>query len=204
MSLRTIGVTAGILLVAAGSATAQATFTPSFNAPYRAFEQYEFGATGAWVGFDNVGIEGQFRFGYQRFDIGFKGGYLDNAGSGTGGSFVLGAEGRMRVLEHTETFPLDGAIVAGLGTAEFDAWMVPMAGISLGRRVDLEGVSFIAYAQPTLGYVVVDTGVGTNSDLNFGLGFGADFKVGTSLDLRTSIGFFDVGEGLAVSLVWVR
>jgi len=192
------------LAVTAGSAAAQASFTPSFNAPYRAFAINEFGATGAWVGFDNVGIEGQFRFGYKRFDIGIKGGYVDNGGSGTGGSFVLAGEGRMRVLEHSETFPLDGALVAGIGTAEFDAWMVPMAGISLGRRVDLEGVSFVAYTQPTIGFVILDTGFATSEDLYFGLGFGADFKIGTSLDLRTSLGFFDVGEGLAVSLVWVR
>jgi len=193
--------TAVVLTV--GTAAAQATFTPSFNAPYRAFTVNEFGATGAWVEFDNAGIEGQFRFGYKRFDIGIKGGYIDNAGSGTGGSFVLGGEGRMRIVEHSETFPLDGALVAGIGTAEFDVFMVPMAGISLGRRVDLEGVSFVAYAQPTLGYLVFDSDV-VDDDLQFGLGFGADFKVGTSLDLRTSIGFFDVGEGLAVSLVWVR
>lgn len=192
------------LALTAEAAAGQASFTPSFNAPYRAFVTNEFGATGAWVGFDNVGIEGQFRFGFRRFDIGIKGGYLDNGGTGTGGSFVLAGEGRMRVLEHSETFPLDGALVAGIGTAEFDTWMVPMAGISLGRRVDLEGVSFVAYAQPTLGFVIVDTGVGSFSDLYFGLGFGADFKVGRALDLRTSIGFFDVGEGLAVSLVWVR
>ncbi|HEX9632887.1 MAG TPA: hypothetical protein VGA02_10555 [Gemmatimonadales bacterium] len=190
------------LVLTAGVAAAQASFTPSFNAPYRAFERHEFGATGAWVGFDNVGIEGQFRFGYKKFDIGIKGGYIDNPGTGAGGSFVLGGEGRMRLLEHSESFPLDGAFVAGIGTVEFDAWMVPMAGLSLGRRVDLEGVSFVAYAQPTLGFVVVDGPA--DDDLRFGLGFGADFKVGSSLDLRTSIGFFDVGEGLAVSLVWVR
>jgi hypothetical protein len=29
----------------------------------------------------------------------------------------------------------------------------------------------------------------------FGLGFEADFKIDTSLDLRTSVGFFGVGEG---------
>jgi hypothetical protein len=190
------------LALTAGTAAAQASFTPSFNAPYRAFAVNEFGGTFAWVAFDEVGVEGQFRFGFKRFDIGIKGGYVDSPGSGTGGSFVLAGEGRMRVLEHSETFPLDGALVAGIGTAEFDLWMVPMAGISLGRRVDLEGVSFVAYAQPTLGYVVFDGPA--EDDLRFGLGFGADFKVGRSLDLRTSIGFFDVGEGLAVSLVWVR
>jgi hypothetical protein len=204
MSRRTTPAVLAALVLTAGTAAAQASFTPSFNAPYRSFAVNEFGATGAWVAFDNVGIEGQFRFGYKRFDIGIKGGYVDNPGPGSGGSFVLAGEGRMRVLEHSDRFPLDGALVAGIGTAEFDAWMVPMAGISLGRRVDLEGVSFVAYTQPTLGFVIVDTGLGSVEDLYFGLGFGADFKIGEALDLRTSIGFFDVGEGLSVSLVWVR
>jgi hypothetical protein len=204
MPTRTALAVLAVLTLTAGSAAGQASFTPSFNAPYRAFAVNEFGATGAWGEFDYVGIEGQFRFGYKRFDIGVKGGYLDNPGPGGGGSFVLAGEGRMRVLEHSETFPLDGALVAGIGTLEFDAWMVPMAGISLGRRVDLEGVSFVAYAQPTLGFIIVDAGAVSDEDLYFGLGFGADFKIGRALDLRTSIGFFDVGEGLAVSLVWVR
>lgn len=202
MSLRTAAVALGLVACVAGSAAAQAAFTPSFNAPYRAFEKFEFGATGSFVGFDNLAVEGQYRFGYKKFDIGLRGGYVD--GDAGGGAWVAGAEGRMRVLEHSETFPLDGALVAGLGTAEFDAWLVPMAGISLGRRVDLDGFSFVAYGQPTLGYRIVDTGAGTNSDLQFGLGFGADFKIGESLDLRTSLGLFDVGEGLAVSIVWVR
>lgn len=199
MSLRSAVLSAGLVVGVAGAAAAQATWTPSFNAPYRAFEQYELGATGSWVGFDNLGIEGQLRFGYKRFDIGVKVGYVDNPGATTGGAFLLGGEGRMRVVQHSENFPLDGALVAGLGTWDFDGWTVPMAGISLGRRVDLENLSFIAYGQPTLG-------LWTNgdTDLYFGLGFGADFKIGSSLDLRTSIGFFDVGEGLAVSLVWVR
>jgi hypothetical protein len=200
MSLRSAVLTAGLVVGVAGAAAAQATLTPSFNAPYRAFEQYELGATGSWVGFDNLAIEGQFRFGYKRFDIGVKAGYVDNPGATTGGTFLLGGEGRMRVVQHSENFPLDGALVAGLGTWDFDGWIVPMAGISLGRRVDLENLSFIAYGQPTVGLL---TG-GGNTDLYFGLGFGADFKIGSSLDLRTSIGFFDVGEGLAVSLVWVR
>ncbi len=200
MSLRSAVLTAGLVVGVAGAAAAQATLTPSFNAPYRAFEQYEVGATGVWVGFDNLGIEGQFRFGYKKFDIGVKAGYVDNAGAGTGGSFAMGGEGRMRMFEHSEAFPLDGALVAGIGTWEFDDWVIPMAGISLGRRVDLENLSFVAYGQPTL---AVWTG-GLDTEVEFGLGFGADFKIGTSLDLRTSIGFFDVGEGFAVSLVWVR
>jgi hypothetical protein len=188
------------LLVSATTASAQATFTPSYNAPYRAFEKHEFGGTFSFP--DNprdFAIEGQYRFGYKRFDIGVRGGILDYDGGGS--DLILGAEGRLRVLDHTKSkFPLDGAVVAGVGTADFDAWTVPSAGLSLGRRVTIEGFSFVAYGQPTM---FITTGNG-DSDANFGLGLGADFELGNAIDLRASLGLFDGPEGLAVSVVWVH
>ena len=188
------------LMVTASVAAAQATFTPSYNAPYRAFESHEVGGTFSFPdGGRDFAIEGQYRFGHGRFDIGLRGGLLDfDAG---GSDVLLGIEGRGRVLDHTQgQFPLDGAVVIGIGTADFDAWTVPSAGLSLGRRVDLDGFSFVAYGQPTL---FVFTGRG-DTDVKFGLGLGADFKVGQALDLRASVGLFDGPEGLAVSLVWIR
>ena len=74
------------------------------------------------------------------------------------------------------------------------------AGLSLGRWVNLEGFSFVAYGQPTM---FIFSG-GGSTDVKFGLGFGGDFKVGQALDLRVSVGVFDGPEGFAVSLVWVR
>jgi hypothetical protein len=190
--------TISLILFASGAA-AQATFTPSYNAPYRAFEAHEFGGTFTFPkGGRDFAVEGQYRFGHGRFDIGLRGGLIDYAG---GSDVVLGIEGRGRVLDHTRgQFPLDGAVVIGVGTAEFDLWTVPSAGLSLGRRVDLEGFSFVAYGQPTF---FVFSGSG-NTDVEFGLGLGADFKIGQALDLRVSVGLFDGPEGVAVSLVWVR
>lgn len=187
------------LVLSATVAAAQATFTPSYNAPYRAFEAHEFGGTFSFPdGGRDFAIEGQYRFGHGRFDVGLRGGLIDfDAG---GSDVVLGIEGRGRVLDHTQgQFPLDGAVVIGVGTSEFDVWTVPSAGLSLGRRVDLDGFSFVAYGQPTL--FVFTNG---DTDLEFGLGLGGDFKVGQALDLRVSVGLFDGPEGLAVSLVWVR
>lgn len=201
MTLRSISFAALALLLTATVATAQATFTPSYNAPYRAFEHHEFGGTFSFPdGGRDYAIEGQYRFGQGRFDIGLRGGIIDYDGD-LGSDVLLGVEGRGRVLDHTTgTFPLDGAIVLGVGTADFDAWTVPSGGLSLGRRVDLEGFSFVAYGQPTL---FIFSGNG-ETDVKFGLGLGADFKVGKALDLRTSFGLFDGPEGVAVSLVWVR
>ncbi len=188
-----------MLIVTASVAAAQTTFTPSYNAPYRAFEKHELGGTFSFPnGGRDFAIEGQYRFGHGKFDIGLRGGIIDFE---NGSDFVLGIEGRGRVLDHTQgQFPLDGAVVIGIGTADFDAWTVPSAGLSLGRRVELDGFSFIAYGEPAL-FLFAGGG---DTDLKFGLGLGADFKVGQALDLRVSIGLFDGPEGVAVSLVWLR
>jgi opacity protein-like surface antigen len=198
MISRSVCLAAIALALATSAAAAQATFTPSFNAPYRAFETHEFGGTFSFPDAPrDFALEGQFRFGYSKFDIGVRGGIFDYGET----DVILGIEGRGRVIDHTQgNFPLDGAIVIGFGTADFDFWTVPSAGLSLGRRVDLEGFSFVAYGQPTM---FLFTG-GGNTDVEFGLGLGIDFKVASALDLRTSLGLFDGPEGLAVSLVWVR
>jgi hypothetical protein len=200
------GMTAAVAVVlaaGAGHLQAQATGTPSYNAPYRAFASNEFGGTFSLLDFDNVGLEGQFRFGADKFDIGLRGGIVDFEGADNT-RFILGGEGRFRVVEHNESFPLDGALVAGVGTWEFDNLIVPV-GISLGRRVTVDNFSFIAYTQPTLFFYEQD---GPNDNLGFSWGFGADFRVGNALDLRTSLGFsltdIELSEGLAVSLVWVH
>ena len=74
--IRRIAVVCGFAIVASVStASAQATGTPSFNAPNRAFEKHEFGATFSLPsGAPEWAAEGQFRFGHKKFDIGLKGG----------------------------------------------------------------------------------------------------------------------------------
>lgn len=200
---RILAAVALLLAGGTGQTWAQATGTPSYNAPYRAFASNEFGGTFSLVQFDNVGLEGQFRFGVDKFDLGLRGGIVDLEGPDNT-RFILGGEGRFRVVEHNESFPLDGAFVTGIGTWEFDNLIVPI-GISLGRRVTIENFSFIAYTQPTLFFYEQD---GPNDNLLFSWGFGADFKVGNAVDLRTSLGFaltdVELSEGLAVSLVWVH
>ena len=198
MRNRIIGLIGVALAMSASSAFAQPTFTPSYNAPYRAFERYEFGGTFSFPdGGRDLAIEGQYRQGFGNWDLGVRGGVLDLEDSS---ELILGVEGRVRVLDHERhDFPLDGAIVLGLGTADFDAWTVPAAGLSLGRRVFVDDFSFILYGQPTL--FLFTNG---DSEVKFGLGLGSDFEVGETIDLRLSLGLFDGPEGLAVSVVWVR
>jgi hypothetical protein len=192
-----------ILLIFAGESAAQATATPSFNAPYRAFTKHEFGGTLSFPEGFNLGLEGQYRFGYQNFDLGFRGGFLDPNAAGVDNVFVAGAEGRTRLITHTENFPFDGALIVGLGGQFRSGNSVALVtgGLSLGRRIDVKDsqVSIVPYVEPTL---VIASGNG-NTDANFALGLGADFRLSRLFDARVSIGLGDI-EGISFSAVWIR
>jgi hypothetical protein len=198
--------------VATLSSLAQTTGTPSFNAPYRAFNQHEFGATLSFPKNANIGLEGQYRFGYQKFDLGFRGGFVD-LGNGAPTDVVVGAEGRTRVFEHTENFPFDGALIVGLAGSFIGGQTVAginvggsstaiiSGGLSLGRRVTPKDtqVSIVPYAEPVF-YITSGNG---RTGTNFALGLGGDFRLSKVFDARVSVGLGDV-EGIAFSAVWVH
>lgn len=209
----------GVMLVALLVATAQwapaqVTGVPSFNAPYRAFAQHEFGGTLSFPNGTDFALEGQYRFGYKRFDIGFRGGILEPDNEALSTRVLLGVTVRQRVITHTEDFPLDGAIVFGLGAQLFDVPDPPGStvfvpfGLSLGRRLDLEGsqVSIIPYAEPMIALVMANDVFGDfDADLSFALGIGADFRLSRRFDVRASAGLGDDPfEGFALSAVWIR
>jgi hypothetical protein len=185
-----------------GSALAQVTGLPTFDAPYRAFVKHEFGGTVSFPSGNATGLEGQYRFGYQTFDVGFRGGVLLPSG-GLDNVFLLGVSARDRVLTHTEDFPLDGALVVGLGAqlvSGANAVIIP-AGLSLGRRFDIKNspVSVVPYAEP-VAFVV--SGRGT-TDLNFSVGLGGDFRLSKAFDARVGVGLGDI-QGVSVSAIWVH
>ncbi len=192
------------LLLVVGFATAaaaQATGMPSFNAPYRAFTRSEIGIVLSFPSGGGTAFEGAYRRSSGKFDIGFRGGMFDPGGAGDA-TLLVGAEARQRVITHTADFPLDGALILGVGGAFVSgnsALFVPV-GLSLGRRVDPQGsqISIVPYAQPTL-LLAFDGG----SDLFFGLGLGADFRLSRTFDARISAGLGDI-EGVSLSAVWVH
>ncbi|HTH65312.1 MAG TPA: hypothetical protein VL563_11520 [Gemmatimonadales bacterium] len=180
--------------------SAQATGTTTFNAPYRAFTNTEFGILISFPNGGGTAFEGVYRMASDRFDIGFKGGLLDPSGPGST-VLLLGAEARERVLTHSEDFPLDGALIFGIGGnfVSGNSELIVPVGLSLGRRLDTESsVSIVPYAQPTM-FLTVDGG----SDVLFALGLGADFRLSRSFDLRVSAGLGDV-EGVSLGAVWVH
>jgi len=193
-----------LLLLASGGSVAvgQTTGTPSFNAPYRAFDRHEFGGTISFPSGADFALEGQYRFGYQRFDLGFRGGIVEfGVGDPT---VVIGAEGRTRLIQHTEDFPLDGALIVGLGGnfRSGNNLALISGGLSLGRRIDPRDseVSIIPYVEPAL---FIRSGGGAGSDMLFAMGLGADFRLSRVFDARVSVAFGDI-EGISFSAVWVR
>ncbi len=209
MHRRVDWITTIALFCSTTSLAAQSTGVPSFDAPYRAFAQHEFGGTLSFPSQFDFGIEGQYRFGYRNFDIGFRGGFLQSdapIGRFADTRITAGVTARQRVITHSVRFPLDGAIVFGIGgqfVSDFTTVFIPF-GVSLGRRVEIENsqVSIVPYGQPT---VFLTTGSNQDMELRFSLGLGADFRLSSMFDARASVG---VGsnflEGFAVSAVWIR
>ena len=183
-------------------AHAQATGIPSFNAPYRAFTRSEFGAVISFPDGGGTAFEGAYRVSSGKFDLGFRGGIFDPGGTGNA-ILLLGTEARQRVVSHTADFPLDGALIVGVGgqfVSGNSALIVPI-GLSLGRRLDPQGskISIVPYAQPT-GFFVAGN---SNSKFLFDLGLGADFRLSPRFDARISAGLGDL-EGVSLSAVWVH
>ena len=189
-------------VVSVSGVAAQASGFPSFNAPYRAFSDHEAGFAVSFPGVDDAAIEGLYRFGRGKFDIGIRGGILFIRNRFVSDEILaLGVEARQRILTHSDDFPADGALILGLGLqigARDD--LIPSVGVSFGRRIDIEDsdVSIIPYVQPHMWWFIGDT-----DDLRFSLGLGADFRLSPRFDLRVSVGVGDI-DGLSVGAVWIR
>ena len=179
---------------------AQATGMPSFSAPYRQFQQSEFGAVVSAPNGYGTAIEGMYGYGLSAFDIELRGGFYQPVCCRT--EVLLGAEARDRIITHTEDFPLDGALVVGLGAAYENTGTtayVPV-GVSLGRRLpsSSSNVDLEPYVQPTA--LLVSSG---GSAVDFVLGLGADLRLSGTFDARLSVGIGDL-HGVALGAVWLH
>lgn len=188
------------LLLAPATARAQSTGTPVFAAPYRAFTRSEIGLSLSDMD-AGTGFEGFYKTGHQKWDLGFRAGFVDSDAPST--PILFGVDGRTRLVTHDQSFPLDGSLTLGGGAIlqdGFNVFNVPV-GFSMGRRVDLEGssVSFVPYFQPVANLIFGDA----DSDLQFSIGLGVDVRVDRQLDLRVSGAIGDM-DGVSISLAWLR
>ena len=178
---------------------AQSTGTPVFQAPYRAFNNWELGGSLSDPG-NGWALEGFYRWGYKNFDIGIRSGIYDPSNGDS--RFLIGGDARTRVVTHSNSFPLDGALTFGLGGnfgGGADVAYIPL-GISLGRRILLENssISFSPYVHPVLTPTFLDS-----SDLLFAFGLGVDVKFTKSFDLRVSGGVGDL-DGVSISAAYLH
>ncbi len=191
-----------LLAGGAGASAAQETGTPVFMAPYRAFDNHEFGATLSDAEFISFAIEGFYRYGRGPNDFGLNAGFADVDGPGDA-RVLIGGDFRTRVLSYSESFPLDGALTLGLGGSfgeGDDLFRIPL-GISLGRRFDLEGsnTTFTPYVHP----VLVPRFGGEDDDVEFALGLGVDIRFSDRWAVRASGGLGDI-EGLGLGVAYIR
>ncbi len=190
-----------LLAGVASTSSAQETFTPVFQAPYRAFQNHEFGASLSDPEFASFALEGFYRYGRGSNDFGVRAGFAD---AEIGDAIVLvGGNFRTQVLSYSESFPLDGALTLGLGGAfgeGDDRFAIPV-GISLGRRFDLEGsnTTFVPFVHP----VIVPTFGGGDDDVNFALGIGVNVNFSERWAVRASGGLGDI-EGVGISVAYIR
>jgi opacity protein-like surface antigen len=151
-------------------------------------------------------LEGFYGYGHDRWDIGFRGGFLDTPGKTR---LLAGASARTRVLQSSESFPLDGALTLGAGLM-FNGGtyaFIPI-GVSLGRRLQLENssVTFVPYVQPVMIPAFGNNIGGTSdSDIFFALGLGVDIKFTNSIDVRVSGALGDSPwDGVSVGLAFIH
>ncbi len=190
-----------LLAVVATPAMAQETATPVFLGPDRLFTKSAFGVSISDPG-DGVAFEGYYRMASgTTTDFGFRVGFADPSGSSST-AFLVGGDYRARLLNHTEDFPLDGALIVGAGASLVsgnNVFLVPI-GFALGRKILLDNstTSFVPYFTPTFIPTFSD-----NSDLNFAVGLGVDIQFGSKFDLNVSGSFGDL-DGVSVSFSWLH
>jgi hypothetical protein len=195
---------AALCLAVTAPLAAQSTGTPVFHAPYRAFDRYEIGANVSDAG--NIAIEGFYGFSHSgaRWDFAIRGGVQDNGDcDGCKAGLLIGLDARYRVIDQSDDFPLDGALITGAGAhlvSGGSRLFIPI-GLSLGRRVQFENSnsSLVPYVEP----VILPTFGDGDSDVGVALGLGADLRINRRFELRLGIGIGDI-ENFSVGFSFTR
>ena len=187
---------------AAAPLAAQSTGTPVFHAPYRVFDRYEIGGNVSDAG--NISVEGFYGWSPAKdrdWDLALRGGVIDYKCCKT--ALLVGLDARFRVIDQNADFPLDGAIISGVGAQLVSGGsrlFIPI-GISLGRRLNFSNstASIVPYAEP----VLVPTFGSGDSDVLVALGLGADLRFNRRFELRAAIGIGDI-ENFSIGFAFAR
>ena len=190
------------LVVLATPVLAQETGTPVFLSSQRLFDRTAFGVSLSDPGNSGLALEGYYRVASgPSADFGVRIGFA-NPDYTSATAFLIGGDYRIRLLHHTEDFPLDGALTLGVGASLLDNnnhVYVPV-GFALGRQILLENstTSFVPYVTPALIPTFAD-----NSSLDFAVGIGVDIKFGSDFLMNVGGSFGDI-DGLSASFSWLH
>jgi len=190
------------LFVLATPLLAQETGTPVFLSSQRVFDKSAFGVSISDPGNSGLALEGNYRVASgPSADFGVRIGFR-NPNNTNATAFLIGGDYRMRLLHHTEDFPLDGALTLGVGASLLDNdnhFYVPV-GFALGRQILLENstTSFVPYVTPAFIPTFAD-----NSSLDFAVGIGVDIKFGAEFLMNVGGSFGDI-DGLSASFSWLH
>ena len=203
---RSLVLTGLLAAVVSGSAAAQTIGTPVYKIPYTGFKHSELAGYISDPGEGiSIAVQGEYRVARKKYDLGIVVGFADASGNGDG-RFGVGIDGRTALARHTQDFPLDAALVGGIGAlfSSGDVGFIIPVGVSLGREIILEDskISFTPYVSPVLAPVLGNDNV-VGNDVKFGLGLGVDVGLSPVFHLKVSGSVGDI-EGVAIGLAWHR
>ncbi|MBA2291243.1 MAG: hypothetical protein H0W15_02180 [Gemmatimonadales bacterium] len=198
--MRRNGAMVAALVLAAAPLAAQSTGTPVYAAPYRAFSNSEIGVSFSDPG-PGFALEGSYRIGFgPTIDGGVRGGLAD--GKGRNAALLVGVDGRARVLDHSEAFPVDGSFTFGFGISSSGGNTVAMLpiGFTMGRRILVDGsnLTLVPYVHPVLTPLFGDA-----DGIDLSIGFGVDLRLTPRLDLRFSAAIGD-RDGIGFTVAFLR
>ena len=184
----------------AGRAAAQSTGMPVALPPVRSFETYSLGATLSDPG-PGVAVEGWYGMVFGPGDLTFRLGFWDTNRGST--PVLAGADYRMPLVAHSESFPLDGALTVGAGgsfTSGNSVFFVPI-GFTMGRKFEVKdsNIKLQPYGEPIVHLAFGDTS--DNFFFSLGLGLEIQFSDKFALDVNGSVGDID---GISVAFGYLR
>ncbi|HEX7120309.1 MAG TPA: hypothetical protein VF212_16065 [Longimicrobiales bacterium] len=113
----------------------------------------------------------------------------------------FGAEFYGPLVRADRDFPLDVAWLLGAGaTLDGGTFLRIPAGVSVGRAVDADGLVFVPYAVPRVGFDILADDGDSETEFSFTIDLGVDLEVDESLLLRfgAALGDHDaIGAGVA-------
>lgn len=173
-------------------------FTPPFLAPQLGPDLGVYLSAGVAPD-DGLAIEGVWRRPFGSYELGVRGGLGEVGGSL---SLLLGGDYRNPLPVPADLAPLLVAVTGGAQLAVGGSAALGLdAGVSVGSRLEVEGVPLTPYLNPRLGVVTGIPGT-AGPDLTLLVDLGVDVELGGGRVARLAIGLGQHTAALGMGLGW--